>query len=151
MPTYSYRCLRCGTAFDIYNIPYPPPPTVAQQCPRCVQEVDTLTGGRTLDVAERVWLPGSWTVQGSGIFQPHFDHGLGVTVESKRHQEEVARKAGLVPKGTTSRVPRKLAVTGADIERGIRDLKTEHVARMRERREHLDYCERNGLPVPGQK
>lgn len=128
--TYDFCCLSCSAAFEVMGCQ---PGTEKHPCPSCGEQ------------GERVWEPGSWSVQGTGIFKPGFDFTVGRYVESKSQLKRIAAQMGYVPKGTTTPRTPKTAPTDQDLYRAQRDLTREQVLRVRERREKGEWEDRNGV------
>lgn len=136
LPTYDFQCDSCGLEFEVIGCR---PGETSEPCPNCNgPEVPWTT------VGHRIFKPGSWTQTHTGIFRPFFHVGLGTKVESRRQlREEIASIPGAAEKGSTSRRGRK-EPSEQEIEKAIRDLKRSEVVAAREKREQLEYKERNG-------
>lgn len=80
---HDYRCPRCDYVFEAFV-------GVSERvlsCPRCKGQAD------------RVFLKtGGMLGRNKGVY-PRFDTQLGITLESSRHMERVAKERGLVPMG----------------------------------------------------
>jgi putative FmdB family regulatory protein len=102
MPTYPYKCARCGENHDIVKSI-----KLASQeeiCPRC--EI-------TLD---RVWVAPQ--IIGAKVENAEYNVGLGCVTKSKRHREEIAKSRGLIEVGNeTPDTLHKESVVKRQVER----------------------------------
>lgn len=130
MPRHDFLCCYCGFSFskivkwDETMI----------ECPDC-QEMK----------AERAYNPGPWTGSThTGIFIPDFYHAFDKEVESRselrRLMKENNLEQGSPPPQTE---PVRKRPTGAQADQAYWSMRGKDVRKMRERREKLEYDERN--------
>jgi hypothetical protein len=98
--------------------------------------------------ASRVFLAGSWTQHGTGIFRPGYDVALGGYVGSRRDVARLARKRGLVRKEDVTVASRREYPGVEEFERALSELRPSEVEKHREAREHMEYEERAGRAEP---
>ena len=88
MPTYEYKCLKCGAVFEVFQKMSDPP---LEKCPKCGSEVKRLIGA------------GAGIVfKGSGFYETDYKHNhfAGSETKKKELKNKETNKADTKPKET---------------------------------------------------
>lgn len=140
MPTYEFKCIRCGHEFEVVNCP------IGTEKVKCFcQPPGWIVDGKIVEddrrFAHRRFAPPMQTQVGAGVTKEYFDQGLGRRISSKRQLKREMAAAGVVEKGETSRRTRKLP-TAADIDHAASRISETRVTEIKEHRERRDFEER---------